>query len=88
MGNTKSSKELSKLLIFPPTIRVSGSNGGFKIIFHQCFKGGENGKDFRFALKGIKPNVFCEMINKDNIVMKTFNGRNRGWTPNICVNKI
>ena len=48
------------------------------IFFHKCFKSNKNIKDMIFLLKRVKPNIFCKVIDKDNIVseiIKQMNNR-------------
>ena len=43
--------------------------------------------NIRFVLHRIKPAIFCEIINKDDIIAKVINRGNKEMTPNININK-
>ena len=40
------------------------------IFFYKCFKSNKNIRDMIFLLKRVKPNIFCKVIDKDNIVFE------------------
>ena len=79
------SKKSSKSQVVTTIIEIKCIDFLLKVCFHNGFKFDKHDFNFRFLLKGIKLNVFSEVINKYDIIFKTVMGDNRG-SPHITEN--
>ena len=79
------SKKSSKSQVFTTIIGIKCMDFLLKVCFHNGFKSDKHVFNFKFLLKGIKPNVFSEVINKYDIIFKIVMGDNRG-SPHIREN--
>ena len=77
MSDPMGSKKSSKSQVFTTIIGIKCMDFLLKVCFHNGFKFDKHGFNFRFMLKGIKLNVFSEVINKYDIIFKTVMGDNR-----------
>lgn len=59
-------------------VRIYLYDGKFKEFFDKSFKTSEGREGVRFGFERIKPNVFCKVINKDDIVLEVIMGVNWG----------
>lgn len=73
MSNVMGGEKRFKFCVFSTTIRIQRNNFGVKVIFNKVFKGGKNCRDIRLVFKGVKPNIFSVMIDKNEIIEKTIN---------------
>ena len=80
------SKKSSKSQVFTTIIEIKCIDFLLKVCFHNGFKFDKHDFNFRFLLKGIKLNVFSEVINKYDIIFKTIMGNNKR-SPHIRENK-
>ena len=85
VGYTMSGKVFFESSVFTSIIGVEGYNFSVKVIFDYCFKFGKDGDDIGFAVHRVKPNVFGEVVNKNNVKTKTSIGHNRSRAPNVRV---
>ena len=71
VGNAVEREIIFEDHIFASIIRVESDNFFRKIIFHNGLVSFENFLNFKFFFEGVEPNVFCEVINKNNIIFET-----------------
>ena len=59
---------MGKCNIFTPIVRVKCFDGFSKVFSHNCFKSNKNIFDFGLLFERIEPNIYGEMIHKNDMI--------------------
>ncbi len=84
-GDALGGKKRTHSDVLTAIVRVKSFDSATKEIFYETFEIFESLENVRFVFKGIEPNVFGEVIDKNNIIFVARVRQNRG-RPNIRVN--
>jgi hypothetical protein len=70
VGNVMERRIIFECHIFSFIIRIESDNCMREIIFHNSLVTYKDFLNFIFSFEGLKPYVFGEMINKNNIIFE------------------
>jgi hypothetical protein len=71
VGNVIERRIIFECHIFSSIIRIESDNFMREIIFHNSLVMYKNFLNFIFSFEGVKPYVFGEIINENNIIFET-----------------